>query len=206
MSNLLSEQVFDQAVNRAERSRHSYNVQTAEFRSLNGNLQIYLEEIRTIDQENRNLQDKIEEIRRTYLNALEYHLLRVPEHFREQSRTLTAAHVERYKLKSRARRFIAEREELKRRIHFVASDEKEQLKRLNRLQKYHRTIEKDYLQLKEQIQRLVNVLENEKVLHRQAMERVDQLQHRFEQICVERSKTEVKRSNRRFIFIFKIFF
>ncbi|CAF1490824.1 unnamed protein product, partial [Rotaria sordida] len=63
------------------------------------------------------------------------HLKRLPEDFRQESHILTEGHIEHYKSKLHAKRFINEREELKKRIDFVARNKKEQIKRLNNLQK-----------------------------------------------------------------------
>lgn len=172
--------------------RHSYDVQTEEFRLLNADLTTYLNEMKTLDDDNRQLQQMIDEIRKSYLIDLENHLLRVPENFRDQSRKLTSAHLERYKFKCRARRFVAEREEFKRRIHFVAVDEKQQIKHLKILEKQHRAILKENQHIVEQLETYLKNFEKEKTIHRQAMDRVDQLQHEYERICVERSKSEVK--------------
>jgi chromosome segregation ATPase len=84
----------------------------------------------------------------------------------------------------------SEREELKRRIQFLATTEKGQCKHLNLLQKHERTVRNEFVQLNEQYQRLVKYVDSEKQLHQQAMEKVDDFQHQLEQICVERSKTE----------------
>ena len=184
--------LFDRAVHQAEQSRQSYNVQTEEFRSLNENFTSYLDEIKTIDGFNRQLQQQIDQMREEFVRLLETHLLRAPDEFRELSRALTAAHLERYKFKSRARRFAAEREEWKRRIRFVSADTKEQIKQLNLMEKRHRASCTEHRQIAEQITNLGRHVENEKIHHRQAMDRVDQLQQDFERVCVERSKTEVK--------------
>jgi len=196
MVSLFEDQLIDDVVTRAEQSRVSYNIQTEEFRNLNANLQIYLNDIKTIDDDNRQLQENIEEIRTNYILSLENHLKRLPFDFRQQSQTLTGAHLERYKSKSRAKRFTNEREELKRRIHFVASNEKEQTKRLNTLQKQERTVRNEFNKLNEQIQNLSNYVENEKQNYCQAMDRVDNLHVQLEEISVERSKTEVKKNSK----------
>ena len=194
MINTLQDSLLDEAVHRAEQSRHSYNVQTEEFRHLNANLQSYLDEIKTIDEENRRIQESIEAIRASYVTTLEHHLIRLPNNFRQQSQTLTQAHVERYKSKSRARRLTSEREELKRRIHFVARNEKDQHKQLTVLHKQERLVQNEFRQLSSHIESLLRSVENEKQLHRQAMSKVDHLQLQLEQVCVERSKTEVMES------------
>ncbi|CAF1577086.1 unnamed protein product, partial [Rotaria sordida] len=67
-------------------------------------------------------------------------LKRLPEDFRQESHILTEGHIEHYKSKLHAKRFINEREELKKRIDFVARNKKEQIKRLNNLQKQQRII------------------------------------------------------------------
>jgi len=190
MFNLFEDQLIDDAVLRAEQSRVSYNLQTEEFRSLNTNLQTYLDDIKIIDDDNHKLQENIEQIRTQYIITLENHLKRLPNDFRIQSQLLNDVHIERYKLKSRTRRFLTEREEYKRRINFVTRNEKDQIKQLNILQKQERIIRNEFTQLNEQLQRLLKYVENEKQIHQQAMDRVDDLQIQLEQKCVERSKTE----------------
>jgi chromosome segregation ATPase len=190
MFNLFEDQLIDDAVLRAEQSRVSYNLQTEEFRSLNTNLQTYLDDIKIIDDDNHKLQENIEQIRTQYIITLENHLKRLPNDFRIQSQLLNDVHIERYKLKSRTRRFLTEREEYKRRINFVSRNEKDQIKQLNILQKQERIIRNEFTQLNEQLQRTLKYVENEKQIHQQAMDRVDDLQIQLEQKCVERSKTE----------------
>jgi len=190
MFNLFEDQLIDDAVSRAEQSRVSYNLQTEEFRSLNTNLQTYLDDIKKIDDDNHKLQENIEQIRTQYIITLENHLKRLPNDFRIQSQLLNDVHIERYKLKSRTRRFLTEREEYKRRINFVSRNEKDQIKQLNILQKQERIIRNEFTQLNEQLQRTLKYVDNEKQIHQQAMDRVDDLQIQLEQKCVERSKTE----------------
>jgi chromosome segregation ATPase len=190
MLNFVKDQLLDDVVSRAEQSRFSYTLQTEEFRNLNSNLQAYLNDIKIIDEENRQLQDNIEQIRTNYIITLENHLKRLPEDFREESSILTEAHIERYKSKSRAKRFINEREELKKRINFAVSNEKNQIKRLNNLQKQERLVNNEFKNLNAQIQNLYNYVQTEKQTHQQAMDKVDNLQIQLEQICIERSKTE----------------
>jgi chromosome segregation ATPase len=190
MLSLFDDQLIDDVFSRAEQSRVSYNLQTEEFRTLNADLQSYLGDIKTIDDDNHQLQENIEQIRTKYILQLENHLKLLPNDFRVQSQILTDAHLERYKLKSRTRRFISEREEIKRRINFVATNEKDQIKHLNILQKQERLIHNEYLKLNEQLERLLKYVENEKQTYRQAMDKVDDLQTQLEQICIERSKTE----------------
>jgi chromosome segregation ATPase len=205
MLNPLEDDVFSLA----ERSRFSYNLQTEEFRNLNTNLQTYLNDIKRIDDENRQLQTNIDEIRSNYLITLENHVKRLPEDFRQESSILTEAHIERYKSKSRAKRFINEREELKKRIHFLASNDKEQIKRLNNLQKQERLVQNEFKNLNDQIQNLYTYVENEKQTHRQAMEKVDYLQIQLERSCIDRSKTEVILTQRilwNFILLFSLKF
>ncbi|CAF1382348.1 unnamed protein product, partial [Rotaria sordida] len=156
-----------------------------EFRNLNENLRTYLNDIKKIDDKNRQLQNNIEQIRTNYIKALENHLKRLPEDFRQESHVLAEAHIERYKSKSHAKRFINEREEIKKRINFVASNEKEQIKRLNTLQKQQSLVEKELKNLNEQLQNLYSYVENEKQTYRQAMDKVDDLQIQLEQICIE---------------------
>jgi chromosome segregation ATPase len=190
MLNFVKDQLLDDVVSRAEQSRFSYTLQTEEFRNLNSNLQAYLNDIKIIDEENRQLQDNIEQIRTNYIITLENHLKRLPEDFREESSILTEAHIERYKSKSRAKRSINEREELKKRINFAVSNEKNQIKRLNNLQKQERLVNNEFKNLNAQIQNLYNYVQTEKQTHQQAMDKVDNLQIQLEQICIERSKTE----------------
>jgi chromosome segregation ATPase len=192
MFSLLEDQFIDDAVTRAEQSRVSYNTQTEEFRNLNANLQSYLGDIKTIDENNHQLQKNIEEIRTNYISTLENHLKLLPNDFREKSQKLTEGHIERYRIKSRTRRTNNEREELKRRINFIASNEKEHKKRLTILQKQEREVRNEFNKLNEQVQNLLKFVESEKQIHRQAMDKVDSLQIQHEQICFERSKTEVK--------------
>lgn len=182
--------LFNDVVLRAEQSRVSYNLQTEEFRNLNANLEIYLGDIKIIDNDNSQLQETIEQIRTRYILTLENNLKRLPNDFRIQSQILTDAHLERYKFKSRTRRLLAEREELKRRIHFVSTNEKDQTKYLNNLQKQERSIQNQFNQLNEQYQHVLKYVENEKQLHQQAMNKVDHLQIQREQIFIERSKIE----------------
>lgn len=192
MFSLLADVLLDDVTSRSEQSLLALNLQKEEFRSLNENLQIYLGDIKSIDDENRQLQDTIEEIRTKNIKILEHNLKRLPEDFQQQSHTLTEAHIERYKAKSHARRFVSEREELKKRINFVATNEKEQVKHINNLQKLQRSLQNQLKTLHEQVQNLCHFVENEKQTHRQAMNKVDDLQAQLEQIYNERSKTEVK--------------
>ena len=180
----------DQLVFRVEPSRDSYNTQTEEFRNLNANLQTYLGDIKIIDDENRKLQENIQTVRTKYITTIENHLTRLPNDFHEQSRILTDAHVQRYKYKSRTRRLLNEREELKRRIQFVANTEKDQIKYLNILEKQERLNRNEFEKLNEQYQHLIKYVENEKQIHRQAMNKIDHLHIQYEQICLDRSKTE----------------
>ena len=181
---------FEDISSRTEQSRFSYSTQTEEFRNLNSNLQIYLTDIQRIDDENIQIQENIEEIRTNYILTLENHLKRLPEDFRQESQILTDAHLERYRSKSRAKRFLNEREELKKRINFVSNNEKEQIKRLNILQKQEKKLENEFKILNNQLQNLYNYLQTEKQAHQQAMTKVDNLQIQLEQSCIERSKTE----------------
>ncbi len=180
----------DQFILRAEQSRVSYNLQTEEFRSLNANLENYLGDIKIIDDENRQLQENIQLIRTKYISTIENHLKGLPNDFRQHSQILTDAHIERYKYKSRTRRLVTEREELKRRIQFVANSEKDQIKYLNILEKQERSNRNELEKLNKEYQRLVKYVENEKQIHRQAMNKVDNLQIKLEQTCIDRSKIE----------------
>ena len=191
MLTLLEDQLLNEAVSRAELSRISYNLQTEEFRNLNADLETYLGDIKVIDDNNRRLHESIEEIRLNYILIIEDHLKRLPNDFRQQSQTLTEANLERYKLKSRARRFISEREEFKRRINFIAKDEKQQIKHLNILQKQERSVRHEFNKLYEQIQKLSSYVESERKIYQQTISKFDHLQVKLEQICNERSKTEV---------------
>jgi hypothetical protein len=190
MFNIFDDQFLDDVVSRAEQSRFSYTIQTEEFRNLNASLQNYLNDIKRIDDENRQLQENIEQIRTDYIIILENHLKRLPEDFREESQVLTEAHLERYKSKTRAKRFVNEREELKKRMNFLAINEKDQIKRLNNLQKQERKVENELKILNEQLENLHHYVQTEKQAHQQAMHKVDYLQIQLEQICIERSKTE----------------
>ncbi|CAF1959714.1 unnamed protein product [Rotaria magnacalcarata] len=190
MFNLLGDHLFEDVVTRVEQSRVAYNSQAEDFRDLNGSLQAYLKDIKKIDHENRLLQDNIEQIRTNYILTLDNHLKRLPQDFREHSHKLTEAHIERYKSKSQARRFINEREELKKRINFVSSNEKEQIKRINNLQRHQNLVQKELKSLNEQLQHLYGFVENEKQQHLQAMSKVDELQIQLEHICIQRSKAE----------------
>lgn len=182
--------LFDDIVLRAEQSRVSYNLQKEEFRYLNANLENYLDDMKIIDNNNTQLQETIEEIRTKYILTLENHLKRLPNDFRMQSQILTDAHLERYRFKSRTRRLVSEREELKRRINFVSINEKDQIKHLNYLQKQERLIENELNQLNEQYQYVLKYVENEKILYQQSLNKIDQLQIELEQSYIERSKTE----------------
>lgn len=190
MFNLFKDQLIDEAVHRAEQWRVSYNLQAEEFRSLNANLQTYLGDIKTIDDQNRQLQESIEEIRTKYILNLENHLKLLPKDFREQGQTLTNAHLERYRLKSRVRRCVTEREEWKRRIQFLTNNDKQQTKYFHQLERQDRLHRQEFQKLNEQYQRLGKTVANEKELHRQAMTKVDQLQTQLEQSWIDRSKTE----------------
>ncbi|CAF5120126.1 unnamed protein product [Rotaria sp. Silwood1] len=190
MFNIIDDHLVDDIFLRAKQSHLAYNLQTEEFHNLNENLQTYLNDIKKIDDENHQLQNNIEQIRTNYIKILENNLKYLPENFRQESHILTEAHIERYKSKSHAKRFINEREELKKRINFIASNEKEQIKRLNNLQRQQCLVEKELKILNEQLQNLYNYIENEKQTHQQAMNKVDDLQIQLEQICIERSKTE----------------
>ncbi|CAF3295658.1 unnamed protein product [Rotaria sp. Silwood2] len=190
MLNFFGDHLLDDVFSRAKQSRLEYNIQTEEFRNLNGNLQTYLNDIKKIDDENHQLQNNIEQLRTNYIKTLENHLKRLPEDFRQESHTLTEAHIERYKSKSHAKRFINEREELKKRINFVASNEKEQVKRLNNLQRQQCSVEKELKSLNEQLQNLYSYVEIEKQTHQQAMDKVDDLQIQLEKISIQRSKAE----------------
>ena len=81
--------------------------------------------------ENCQLQNTIEQLRIKYITTLGNHLKRLPEDFRGESRILNEAHIERYRSKSCAKRFMNEREELKKRIQFATMNEKQQIKHLN---------------------------------------------------------------------------
>lgn len=191
MYGLLEDRCLDDVVSRAEQARLSYSLQHEEFRSLNGNLQVYLTDMKRIEDENRQLEGVIEQIRNDYILTLEQHLKRLPNDFRQESQTLNNAHLERYRSKSRARRHLNERDETKKRIQFLVSQEKESSKRCNQLQKQERSMNNEMTKLNEQMQHLLRYVDNEKQTHRQAMEKVDQLQLQLEQACVQRSKTEV---------------
>ncbi|CAF3772870.1 unnamed protein product [Rotaria sp. Silwood1] len=190
MFNIFEDQLIDDIVSQVEQSRISYNLQREEFHNLNTNLQTYLDNIKTIDNDNYHLQEDIQQIRTNYISTLENYLKRLLNDFRQLSQQLTDIHIDRYKYKSRARRIINEREEFKRRINFIANNEKEQIKCLNFLQKKERTVRNELLKLNEQLQHCLKYVENEKQTHQQAMNKVDNLQVQLEQICVERSKTE----------------
>ncbi|CAF1183420.1 unnamed protein product [Adineta ricciae] len=190
MGNVFDDQLWNDVASRVEQSRSSYNIQAEQFRSLNTNFQTYLIDIKQIDDDNNRLQNSIEEIRTNYIQTLENHLKRLPEDFRQESSVLTDAHLQRYKSKTRAKRFINEREEIKKRINFVVNNEKEQLKRLNQLQRQDRAIQNELKCINEQLQSAFNHVEREKQIHRQATDKIDQLQMQLEQVYVERSKTE----------------
>jgi len=182
--------LFDDVVFHIEQSRSSYNNQTNEFRGLNTNLENYLENIKTIDHDNRQLQQQIEQIHGEYLLTLENHFKRLPDDFHEQSRILTDVHLQRYQLKSRTRRLHAQRQEFKRRIEFVSTTEKSQLKHLAHLQKQDRHLRQDLSQLTDQYEKLFNQVQNDKLIYQQSMTIFDQLQIHFEDICLQRSKSE----------------
>ena len=192
MYGLVEDRCLDELVSQAEQARISYTLQHEEFRYLNGNLQVYLADMKRIEANNRQLEETIERIRNEYILTLEQHLKRLPEDFRQESQTLNDAHLERYRSKSRARRHLNEREEMKKRIHFLVNQEKDSAKRVNQLQKQERAMTNEMAKLNEQMQNLLQHVESEKQMHRQAMEKVDHLQLQLEQACVQRSKTEVK--------------
>ncbi|CAF1217905.1 unnamed protein product [Rotaria sordida] len=187
---LLEDQLIDDIVSRAEQSRISYNLQREEFHNLNGNLQTYLNNIKTIDDDNHHLKENIQQIRTNYISTLENDLKYLLNDFHQLSQKLTEIHIDRYKFKAHTRRIVNEREEFKQRINFIASNEKEQIKHLNILQKKERSVRNEFLKLNEQLQNCLNNVENEKQAHQQAMNKVDSLQVQLEQICIERSKTE----------------
>jgi chromosome segregation ATPase len=195
--NVLESHLLDDVVFRVEQSRFESNFQAEEFRHLNTNFQTYLTDIKQIDDENSQLQNNIEQIRTAYIRTLENHLKRLPEDFRQESHVLTEAHLERYKSKSRAKRFFNEREEMKKRINFVGNNEKEQLKRLNHLQRQERTVQNEMKSLHDQYRNAVSHVEREKRVHQQAMKKIDQLQVQLEQVSIERSKTEVRNAIKR---------
>ncbi|CAM2724985.1 unnamed protein product [Rotaria socialis] len=182
--------MFHDVVSHAEKFRISYNLQTEEFRNLNADLQTYLGDLKTIDDGNRQLQESIEQIRTNYILSLENQLKRLPQDFHEHSRILTDGHIQRYASKSRARRFFNETEEFKRRISFVSSNEKEQTKRLNVLQKIECSAHNELIKLNQQLQSCLKYVEKEKQVHQKSMDTVDNLQVQLEQKYVERSKTE----------------
>lgn len=192
MYNEFEYDLIDDVVSRATQSRVSYTSQAEEFRSLNADLQTYLDDLKTIDDDNRQLQESIEQFRTNYIQALENHLKILPNDFHQESVLLTNGHIERYKLKCCTRRFLSEREEFKRRINFLSIDEKEQIKRLNALQKKERAVRNEFIKLNQQIQNYEINLEKEKQSHQQAMNILDDLRIQLEQKCVERSNTEVK--------------
>lgn len=190
MFNRFEERLVDEMASRTEQSRFSYSNQTEDFRQLNTNFEIYINDMKRIDEENIQLQKSIDEIRLNYISTLENHLKRLPEDFRQESQILNDAHVERYKLKCRAKRFHNEREESKKRIHFVVTNEKLQLKRLNQLEKLELKLEQDFRTLNEQLQKVYSYVQTEKQRHQQAMDKVDCLRVQLEQSSIERSKTE----------------
>jgi chromosome segregation ATPase len=186
-----TEQSLSSLNDQTEQSHSSFNHRTDEFYHLNANLQTYLDEIRNIDDNNQRRKEDIEQIRTNYLSTLEQHLEGLQNDFGEQRQKLTDEHSERYKSKLQARRLTSECEETKRRIQFVKSNEKEQMKRRNHLQKHERTTQNGLRRLNEQLQKLEGCVEYEKQLHGQAMHKVDQLYTQLEQTCVQRWQTEV---------------
>ena len=191
MLNLIDECCLDGLLLRVEQSRLSYTVQREEFHQLNENLQIYLHEMKRVEDENRQIQTKIDELRGNYFSTLEQHLKRLPSDFQQESEILNQAHLERYRSKSRARRHLNEREELKKRVQFLLNQEKQQMKIINNLNKQKHRLTIESMKLNEQIQHLMNYVDKEKQTYHHSMEKVDQLYLQLEQICVERSKTEV---------------
>ena len=163
---------------------------TEEFHQLNSHLQIYLDDIKRIDQHNRQLQEIIDHFRQDFLRTLEEHFTRLPKDFRGESDVLTQAHVQRYEWKSRARRFLAEREELKKRIYFLVHSEKEQTKRRIVLERTDRQLENDCEIIQEQLRHVYHYVQREKQIHQQSMDHLDQLRIQLEQISIERSKRE----------------
>ena len=191
MFSILEDRFVDDIASRADQFRSSYYLQTEEFRHLNENLLTYVNDMKRMDNENRQLERTIDEIRKAYVATLASQLERLPADFREESNTLTTANLERYRSKSRARRCLNEREELKKRIHFLSVNEKEYNKRLNSLQRQDRTMRTEITRLAEHYRQLTDYVQAEKQTHRRAMSKVDELQNAFEQICIDRSKTEV---------------
>ena len=170
----------------------SYQNQCEEFHHLNENLQLFLNDMKLLDEQNRHYEQSIETIRRDYVNTLEYHLKRLPADFRQESEALNDAHLERYRSKSRARRFLNEREELKKRIQFLVHQDRERNKRIDRFEKQDQQMKNDLKMLNDQIHQYDQIVHNEKQNYRQAMDKLDQLYLQYEQICVDRSRTEVR--------------
>lgn len=163
---------------------------TEEFHQLNSYLQIYLNDIKRIDEHNRQLQQTIEHHRREYLQTFEEHFTRLPDDFRGESEVLTQAHRQRYEWKSRARRYLAEREELKKRIYFLIHTEKEEIKHRNLLERINSQSINDLRIIKDQFQHVYRYVQREKEIHQQLMDHLDQLRIQLEQISIERSKQE----------------
>lgn len=161
-----------------------------EFHQLNSHLEIYLDDIKRIDDENGRLQEQIDRLRTDYIQSVESHLKRLPEDFRDESDVLTRAHRQRYEWKSRAKRFLAEREELKKRIYFLGNAEKEQVKRRHMLEKFQRQLELDCRRIREQMNNLSENVQREKQIHQQSINHLDQLRLQLEQISIERSRRQ----------------
>jgi chromosome segregation ATPase len=187
---------LDNVLMQMEQSKISYDVQREEFHQLNDSLQVYLTDMKSIEDDNRYLHEKIGKLRSNHLVSLEEHLKRLPNDFRQESDILNRAHVERYRSKSRARRYINEREELKKRIHFLVNQDKLDRKQMNRLRKQEHSMSNEIKQLHEEIERVRHHVDNEKQNYQQSMNVFDRLQREFEHVCVERSKAEVIESIR----------
>ncbi|CAF1133464.1 unnamed protein product, partial [Didymodactylos carnosus] len=186
---LLSNQI-DDVVNRAERSRLSYNQQTDEFRQLNHDLQAYLGDIRTIDDENRQKIDNIEHLRNEYVSTIENLLKKLPADFHVNSILLNDAVLDRYRHKSKAKRLQMEKDELKQRIGFLLQNEKDQHKVLTNLGKQERFVKQEFSKLNEQMKSLLIYVENEKQQNRQAMEKLDNLLIQLEKSSIDKAKTQ----------------
>ncbi|CAF1540877.1 unnamed protein product, partial [Didymodactylos carnosus] len=186
---LLSSQI-DDYVNRAERSRLSYNQQTDEFRQLNHDFQAYLGDIRTIDDENQEKTAKIEHLRNEYISTIENLLRKLPGDFHVNSTILNDAVLDRYRLKSKVKRLQMEKDEFKKRIGFLVQNDKDQQKMLTNLVKQERFVKQEFSKLNEQMKSIMMYVENEKQQNRQAMEKVDSLLVQLEKSSIDKAKTQ----------------
>ena len=176
-----------------------------EFHQLNENLQLFVNDLKSLEDQNRIYRENLFELRRESFQDFEENLKRLPRDFRHESDVLNAAHVERYRSKSRARRFVTEREEMKKRIQFLVQWDRDQSKRVDRAEKSEQKLQNELKLLNDQLDQLDEIVRNEKNLYERSMKKLDELFVEYEDKCVERSQTEVKFDSKSFSFFQQIF-